>query len=92
MLYYEQTSICKREYNQIFESKDRTWRLKYDYKNWKYLNYQADQSQPDQSQPDQSQLDQLVLPKWVKVSKRRFNEIQETVSEVKKNKLNTTTC
>ena len=56
----------KRRYNQTFKSKDKKWRLKHGYKNLKDLDYQPDQ---------------LVLPKWVKVTINRFNEIQSLVTE-----------
>ena len=65
----------KRRYNQTFKSRDKKWRLKHVYKNLKDLDYQPDQLQPDQ----------LVLPKWIKVTINRFNEIQSLVTEAKKN-------
>ena len=89
MLYDELVNIYKKEYDQVFNSKDKDWIQKHDYKNLKDLDYRRDQSQPDQSQRDQSQPDQQVLPKWVKVTKNRFNEIWSIVTEVKKNKLKT---
>ena len=66
--------------------------LTHDYKNLKDLDYQPDQQQqPDQpqqsNQPQQS--DKLKLPKWVKVSKERFNEILSIFTEPKSNKLKT---
>ena len=39
--------------------------------------------------PDQLQPDELVLPKWVKVTKNRFNGIGSIITEVKKNKSKT---
>ena len=57
-----------------------TLRLKFVYKNLKGLDYQPDQSQ---------QSDKLKLPKWVKVSKGRSNEILSLVTEAKNNKLKT---
>ena len=65
-----------------FKSEDKNWRLEHDYKNLKDLDYQPDQSQ---------QSDKLQLPKWVNVSKERFNEILRIVTEVKNNKLKTST-
>ena len=50
----------------------------------KDLDYQSDDLQPDETKPDQ-----LRLPKWVKVSKERFNEILSIVTEAKNNKLKT---
>ena len=52
----------------------------------KDLDYQPDWLQADQPQPDQLQPDQLVLVKWVKMVKNRFNEIQNIVTEAKSNK------
>ena len=70
----ELISIYKREYNQVFKSKDKDWRQKYDYKNLKDLDYQLDQLQPDES----------MLPKWVKVTNNRFDVIQSIITESKK--------
>ena len=39
--------------------------------------------------PDQLQPDELVLPKWVKVTKNRFNGIGSIITEAKKNKSKT---
>ena len=80
LLHDELIRIYKKEYDQVFENKNKKWRLKNDHDNLKDLNYQPDQSQPDQ----------IVLRKLVKVSKERSNEILDTVTEAKKNKLNTT--
>ena len=44
---------------------------------------------PDQLQPDKLAPDELVLPKWVQVTKNRFDEIQSMGTEAKKNKLKT---
>ena len=73
-------AFTKKDYNQVFESKDSKWRLKFDYKNLKDSDYQPDQPQ----QPDK-----LKLLNWVKVSKERFNEILNIVTETKNNKLKT---
>ena len=66
LLYDELISIFLKKYDQVFESKDKKWSLKHNHGGLKDLNYQPDQ---------------LVLPKWVKVSKERFNEILDTVTE-----------
>ena len=47
-----------------FKSEHKEWRQKHDYKNLNDLDFQPNQLQPDQ----------LQLPKWVKVSKERFNK------------------
>ena len=78
--------IYRKEYNQVFKSKDEDWRQKHDYKNLKDLNYQPDQIQPSQpQQPDQSR-----LPTWVKATKNRFNEMQSIITEAKNSGLVTT--
>ena len=71
--------VYKKEYNQAFRSKDKVWRLKRDYKNLEDLAYQPDQPQ----QPDQS------IFKWTKVTKSRFNEIQNIITEAKESGLST---
>ena len=41
-LYCEWISVYKKEYEQVFESKDEDWRKKHDYKNRKDFSYQVD--------------------------------------------------
>ena len=84
MLYDELISICKKEYNQTFKSKDKDWRQIHDHKNLKDLDWKPDQLRPDQLQPDQ-----LVQPKKVKVTKYRFDEMQSMVTGAKSNNLKT---
>ena len=74
--YDELLRDYKKEYNQVFKSKDKERRLKYSYKNLEDVDYQPEQLQPEQ----------LVLPKWIKVRKNRFGEIQNIVTEAKINK------
>ena len=51
-LYDQLIDIYKKEYDQVFKSKDNDWRLKHDYKNLKDLDYQPQQlDQPDQAPP-----------------------------------------
>ena len=80
MFFDELISIYKRGYNQAFKSKDKDRRRKYDYKNLEDLDYQLDQLQSDES----------ILPKWVKVTKNRFYEIQSIITKAKENKLKAT--
>ena len=83
LLYDQLVDIYKKEYHQVFKSKDIDWKLKHDYKNLKDLDYQP--NQPDQpQQPDQS------IPKWVKATKSRINETKSRIAENKKNELKTT--
>ena len=56
VLYDELIKIYKKEYGQIFKSKDKEWKLKHDYKNLIDLDYQP--NQPQQSYQLQ-QSDQL---------------------------------
>ena len=70
MLYDELISIYKKEYNQVFESKDKDWKQKYDYENLEDLDYQLDELQ---------QIDQLMLPIWVKVTKSRSLKLKRIV-------------
>ena len=39
MLYDELVNIYKKEYDQVFNSKDKDWIQKHDYKNLKDLDY-----------------------------------------------------
>ena len=67
----------KKVYDQIFKSKHNNWRIKHDHKNCINLDYQPDQLQ----QPDQPQ---QLIPKWVKVTKSRFDEIKSITTENRK--------
>ena len=60
----------KKKY-QIFKSKNNNWRIKHDHKNCVYLDYQPDQPQQ-------------LIPKWVKVTKSRFDEIKSITTENRK--------
>ena len=52
MLYDVLVRIYKKEYNQVFKSKDEEWRQKHYHKNLKDLDYQPDRpQQSDQPQP-----------------------------------------
>ena len=61
LLYDRLIDMYKKEYSQVFESKDEAWRKKHDYKNLKDLNYQADKA--DEEEKDET--DQH-LPPWIK--------------------------
>ena len=73
-------NVNKKEYGQVFESKDKGWKLKHDYKNLKDLDYQPDQPQ----KPDQE------LSLWIE-SEDRFNELKNHILSVKDNALKTST-
>ena len=42
LLYNGLINIYKKEFSQFFESKDKGWKQKYDYKNLNNLEYQPD--------------------------------------------------
>ena len=45
--------ICiKKEYQQVFESKNENWRKKHDCKNLKDLDYQADKVKEDEAEKE----------------------------------------
>ena len=78
MLYDELISIYKKEYNQVFESKDKDWRQKYDHKNMKDLEYQADKAEKadETDDTDESDEEDEAIPEWVEVSKNAFDAIK----------------
>ena len=73
LLYDELTRIYKKEYNQVFKSKDKDWRQKYDYKNLKDLDYQADET-------DEEDKTDEAIPEWVEVSKNRFDATKNKIN------------
>ena len=66
MLYNKWIDMYKKEYEHVFESKDKDWRKKHDYKNLKNFSYQIDEVKKDEA-------DKNLLP-WIKVTKTRFND------------------
>ena len=46
LLYYELINMYKKEYNQVFESKDEDW----NYKNLKHLDYQANKAEKEEKE------------------------------------------
>ena len=77
-------NIYKKEYDQVFESKDKGWKQKHDYKNLKDLEYQQDQpQQPIQpQQPVKPQEPDQKLPVLIE-SEVRFNELKNRILSVK---------
>ena len=71
LFHYMLINVYKKEYEQVFESKDENWKKKYDYKNLKKSDYQVNKA--DITKEDQE------LPSWIGVSKSRFNEIYDEV-------------
>ena len=44
LLYDKLVYMYKQECEQVFESKDESWRKRHDYKNLKDLDYEADKA------------------------------------------------
>ena len=76
-LYNKWIDMYKKEYEQVFETKDEKWKKKHDYKHLKDFSYQTDKlNKADVTEKeDQDETDQ-ELPLWIKMTKSRFNEIK----------------
>ena len=85
LLYDRLIDIYKKEYYQVFESKDEDWRERHDYKNLKDLEYQADKT--DEEEKDETDQE---LPAWIK-SKDEFNELKNYILSIEDNLLKTGT-
>ena len=72
LVYDELIDIYKKEYDQVFKSKDNDWNLKHDLKNLKNLDYQPDQLQQPH-QPQQRDQPQQAITKCVKLIKSTFD-------------------
>ena len=81
MLYYELINMYKKELEEVFESKDETWRKKHDYKNLNDFSYQVYEVKKDKAEKEKEDEDEdetaQELPPYIKVSKSRFNEIED---------------
>ena len=80
--------MYKKEYEQIFENKDKNWRKKHDYENLKDFSYQVDEVNKADATEKEEETDQ-ELPPWKKVSKSRFNEIKDVITKANESKLMT---
>ena len=90
MLYNKRIDIYKKEYEQVFENKDESWRKKDDYKNLKDVRYQVDEvNKADATEKEDEDETDQELPPWIKVSKRRFNEIKDVITKANESKLMT---
>ena len=64
LLYNEWIDMYKKEYEQVFEGKDESWRKKHDYKNLKDFSYQVDEvNKADVTEKeDEDEADQELPP------------------------------
>ena len=90
--------MCKKEYEQVLESKDETWRKKNDYKNLEDFSYKVDKAEKakkaekeekeEKNEKNEDETDQ-ELPQLIK-SKYEFNELKNYIlSIVERNKVMT---
>ena len=77
-LYNELYYIYKDKYNEEEFNLNKKNEKIFDYKKLR-LTDNCYKSEDEKA----SQLGGLVLPKWIKISEKRFNEIQSTVTEAK---------
>ena len=82
--------MYKKEYEQVFETKDEYWEKKHDYKHLKDFNYQADKvNKEDAPEKENEHETDQELPPWIKVTKYRFNEIRDVITRANESKLMT---
>ena len=86
--------MYKKEYNQVFESKDEDWREKHNYKDMKYLDYRSDKAKKvdkasKEDECNAEETDQELLP-WIE-SKDKFNKLKNRILSLKDDKLKTGT-
>ena len=79
--------MYKKEYEQVFKTKDEDWKKKHDYKNLKDFSFQADKVGVEEKE-DKDKIDQK-LPAWVKTTKSRFYEMKDMINRANENKLMT---
>ena len=85
--YYNWINRYKKEYDQDFENKDEDWRKKHNYKNLKEFDYQT-KNIDELGIINEDKTDQ-ELPKWIKVPRSVFNEIEDKIIEDNKRGLKT---
>ena len=79
-LYNKWVDMYRKEYEQVFENKDENWRKKHNYKNLKDFSYYVDKvNKADVTEKEGKNEDKTdqKLRSVIKVSKRRFNEIND---------------
>ena len=87
LLYYELINMYNKEYEQVFESKDKNWKKQHDYKNLKEFNYQVNKADVTEKEEEDEDKTGRKLPSWIKVSKSRFNKINDEVTKNYESKL-----
>ena len=89
-LYDEQIDIYRKEYEQVFETKDEGWKKKHDYKHLKDFGYQADKvNKADVTEKEDEDETDQELPPWIKVTESRFNKIRDVITRANEIKLMT---
>ena len=90
LLYNKWIDMYKKEYEQVFETKDENWRKKHDYKNLEDFSYKVDEVKKDKTEEEKEEEDETQeLPPWIKVTKSRFNEIRDVITRANESKLMT---
>ena len=75
--------------SRFLKTKMKTEGKKHDYKNLKHFSYQVDGVKKDEAEKgkeDEAETDQ-ELPPWIKVTKSRFNEIQDVITRANESRL-----
>ena len=85
--YYELINMYRKEYEWVFESKDENWRKNHVYKNLKEFSYQVNKAGITEKEEEDEDNTYQKLPSWIKVSKSRFNEINDEVTKSYESKL-----
>ena len=82
--------MYKKEYEQIFETKEEDWKKRHDYKHLNDFSYQEDKvNKADVTEKEgEDETDQELSP-WIKVIKSRFNEIRDVITRANESKLMT---
>ena len=89
-LYNKWIDMCKKEYEQDFENKDENQKKKYDYKSLKDFSYQVDEvNKTDVTEKEDKDETVQELPPWIKVPKRRCNEMKDVITRANESKLMT---
>ena len=83
--------MYKKEYEQVFETKDENWRKKHSYKNLNDFSYQVDEVKKDEAEKEKEDEDETdqELPPWIKVTKSRFSEIRDLITRANESKFMT---
>ena len=97
--YYEFINMYRKEYKQVFESKDENWREKHDYKSLKDFSYQvnkvnnvnkvnkvdkADKEEKEEKDEDKADETGQDFPPWIE-SKDEFDKLKNRILSIKEN-------